>query len=80
MKVRDLVKILSGVNQDLIVYMSKDPEGNSYSPLWQWSDEYYLDTYDNEVCYSEDQKDDPEYCDPIEENQLFKALILWPEG
>lgn len=75
MKVRDLAKILSQVDQDLIVYISKDPEGNSYSPMWQWTDEFYLDTYDNEVCLSEDEKGDY-----LENENLFKALILWPEG
>lgn len=75
MKVRDLAKILSQVDQDLIVYISKDPEGNSYSPMWQWTDEFYLDTYDNEVCLSEDEKGDY-----LENENLFKAFILWPEG
>lgn len=55
MKVRELVEQLKGTNQEAIVIMSSDGEGNSFSPLADFGsvDTYKANTtYSGEVGYS----------------------------
>lgn len=42
MKVKELRKILKNYPDDMIIVMSSDPEGNSFSPLFDTSVNMYL--------------------------------------
>ncbi len=55
MKVKELIKKLKEEKQEAIVIMSKDGEGNSYSPLADFGDtDVYQEnsTWDGEIGYS----------------------------
>jgi len=42
MKVRDLRRLLTPLDDDVLVVLSKDGEGNSYSPLADFSKQTYV--------------------------------------
>jgi len=55
MKVKELIKMLESENQEAIVIMSSDGEGNSFSPLADFgnTDTYKADsTYSGEMGFS----------------------------
>lgn len=68
LKVKDLIKALQDQDPELFVWLSKDPEGNAYWPL-----------YSN--CFSEPQSFDDNN-DPIdlEENEdiIPDSIIIYP--
>lgn len=73
MKVKDLIKELKKLNQDAIVVLQKDGEGNSYSPLSGVEEAFYVaeSTWGGEVYDEEDEDlelpDDAEPC-----------AVIWP--
>jgi hypothetical protein len=79
----ELVTELLELDQSLPIVMSKDSEGNSYSPLfcWDvatyypdvWSDES-LSTYSGAVDHPDDKPDE------WKGRTGVKALVLWPEN
>ena len=81
MKVKDLIKLLQKEDQDRIVIMSKDGEGNNYSPLDEISTCSYRaeTTWWGEVGLEEltDESIEQGYA---EEDVVDgeKALCLWP--
>jgi len=76
--VKDLKKLLENVDDDRIVVLSSDPEGNSYSPFRE-SGEFSYDEYQGEVGLEELTKELIE--DGYSENDLLNgqpALVLYP--
>jgi hypothetical protein len=80
MKVKDLIEILQEQSPDTLIVMSKDAEGNGFSPLYTVSpDAYYVpettwmgDAYteeDMKECYDDEGEDRPE---------AGSAIIMWP--
>lgn len=79
--VRDLINALSRFNQDRVIILAKDPEGNGYSPLAgideglyvptsTWAgDMYYWDSGDHETM---------QLYDEILASGGQKALVLGP--
>ena len=63
MKVKELIELLQAKNPEFEVIMSKDGEGNGYSPLSNLSDEMYQadSTWSGEVVCKEDCEEDFEY-------------------
>lgn len=51
MTVRELIELLSTLEPERVVILSSDREGNSYSPLDAYSEDYYVaeTTYSGEV-------------------------------
>ena len=80
MTVGDLRKKLEGVPDDVVVIMSKDGEGNSYSPATGYNTDYrfvpeggwYGHLADPEECDSDCDHSDCEYADGV------PAFVLWP--
>lgn len=75
MKVKQLRKLLQSLPQDAKVYMSRDPEGNGFSPLSTMSESWY---YDGD-CIS---NDDVTWYVSTGEDQVKKApkvICLWPK-
>ncbi len=71
MTVKELMEILSGCNQNAIVVMSKDSEGNRFSPLSGWGQGGYIRENDRygEIVNEGD----------IEEGDgSVDAIVLWP--
>jgi len=55
MKVKELIRLLKQEDQEKLVIMSSDGEGNSFSPLADFGDtDYYLaySTWSGEIGYS----------------------------
>lgn len=77
MKVKELKEMLSKINDEAIVILSKDGEGNDFSPL---AGEYSQGVYQAESTWHgefmseecEDYEDDPA------ETSAVKAICLWP--
>jgi hypothetical protein len=71
MTVKELKKELKGITDNYIVVMSKDSEGNSYSPLYQLDKVKYLPetTYDGVLMDSDEQ-----LLLKVKDN----AVCLWP--
>jgi len=76
MKVKDLIERLSKCDPEDVVVLSRDPEGNNYSPV-------------SEICgdlkFKEDRRDGeiygPDEADWVGEeefNALPNAVALWP--
>jgi hypothetical protein len=86
--VRRLIEILSEHDQDAIVVMSKDAEGNSFSPIdrgeYGVSDVWYVpeSTYAGEIYDIEDpEDDDSDDCDDYDAPDLsgaLRAVVMWP--
>lgn len=83
MKVKELKKLLENVNDERIVVMSKDGEGNGFSPLYFLDDEsrYLADsTWSGEVGLEKltPKLQNQGYGDEdvLEDGEL--ALVLWP--
>lgn len=83
MTVRDLLEALEGIDPDRLVVMSKDSEGNGYSPLADvnpdniyvadstWSGDIWPGEYDSEWF------DDQEDFETIKAEGV-SAVVLWP--
>ncbi|MBO0676892.1 hypothetical protein JRC04_05405 [Mycolicibacterium sp. S2-37] len=71
MNVKDLRIILEDQPDDRPIVMSKDGEGNGFSPLYDASPEMYLaeSTWSGELIHPDDAEDYPDAVD---------ALTLWP--
>lgn len=69
MRVKDLREAITGLPDDLLVVMSKDGEGNGFSPLSDWGQGRYLPetTWSGELHDSDDEDSDGEL-----------AVVLWP--
>ena len=74
MKVKELINKLKELDGELKVILSKDSEGNSYSPLWNCIEGFYFPTtsYSGETYFEEDYEDDPE----LKEGE--KAIVFFP--
>ena len=82
MKVKKLIKLLKKVDGDRLVIMSKDEEGNNFSPLWKIDDEcnYEADsTYSGEIGLAELTPSlvKQGYTEADVRNGV-PALVLWP--
>lgn len=87
MTVKELRKLLAKVeNQDTLVVLAKDGEGNNYSPLSGYSDHYHymadstwageLINFDDPEGYELDELEPEE----LEEkkNKATSCFVLWP--
>ncbi len=73
MKIKELIKILKEKeNQDMEVIMSKDGEGNAFSPLAELGDGLYSpdSTYSGQV-YNLDEREEAG-------KEAKKVIVLWP--
>lgn len=73
MTTNELIKKLSIYPSDTLVVMSKDSEGNSFSPLASLDNYYYI----AHNSYSGDLVDGPDKED-YEPEELQKVVCLWP--
>jgi len=86
MKVSELIKKLSGLDGDLPVIMSRDPEGNGFSKLASDGITVYMaDVTDNfidevKICEITDQHRKIGYTDEDvgDPETMTKCLVLWP--
>lgn len=67
MKIKDLLKKLAEYDSECEVILSKDAEGNSYSPL----EDIEAAQYESETTWSG-------YCLGVEEGESHNAVSLWP--
>lgn len=76
MKVRELIEQLKSYDPENEVVMSRDAEGNGYSPLYQLDSCTYVPdtTYSGELWYAEVHEDDP----PEQPDGAISAVALWP--
>jgi len=88
-KVKDLKDLLEGLPDDMMVVLSSDGEGNSFSPLsGYWDEGYYIpdSTWSGDVRSLEDMEDehDEDYYDDEDQPEFKlpedaqKVLVLWP--
>ncbi len=68
----DLLKAIVDVPDDTLIVMSRDSEGNDYSPLAQIDEALYRaeNTYSGEL-YDEDQGEE-------EKKKCVPCIVLWP--
>lgn len=73
MKKSELVKILSDIEGDPEVIMSKDSEGNDYSPLADYSypSKYVAENAWSGIAYHLDE-------DEANEPNAVDCIVLWP--
>ena len=82
MKVKELIEELKNLNPEADVVLSKDGEGNSYSPVdsigigyyipWNsYSGDFYNETWDADECCMDEQEWN-------EMRELNNAIVLWP--
>jgi hypothetical protein len=82
--VGDLLAALAKLDPTLPIVISRDEEGNGFSPLADWE----LGTYAPDVwgegdlsTYSGELLDEEENSDEEDEEQVsVKVLVLWPEN
>lgn len=81
--VKEFIEYFSDCDPNAIVVISKDEEGNGFSPFYEASEEIYLPTSqwsgalfsDEDYRYENDLDDDEEYEKP---EGLVNAVVLWP--
>lgn len=71
MKLKDFIKQLLALPEDLEVVMSKDGEGNGFSPFADFS----LNMYAADSTWSGELKDPEEMQD---DEYKINAVVLWP--
>lgn len=80
--VRDLRESLAELPDDMLVVMSKDAEGNGYSPLAEVAQSMYLadSTWSGETYPTpEDIADDDQYGEDDEApDDAVRVVALWP--
>lgn len=69
MKVKHLIKTLQKEDPEMLIVMSKDGEGNSFSPLADIGDGFYV----AESTWSGDL-----YCEDEKPKKSKKVICLWP--
>lgn len=75
MTVRELIKMLEILDQDSLVIISADAEGNDYSPM----DDYSTGLYWANTTWSGDFHSDREELEEDEEEPSgVKCVCLWP--
>ncbi len=87
MKVKELIKVLESLPQDYDVILSKDGEGNGFSPLPSEDYCYSIGMYISESTWAgefwnEDHMQDPEnvecFQDYHDDDFESNAVVLWP--
>jgi len=93
--VGDLLAALAKLDPSLPIVISRDEEGNGFSPLADWEEGTYapdvwgegdLSTYSGELVDEEGEERSDEEADPDEEEDSdeervkVKVLVLWPEN
>lgn len=84
MNVAELKEILTNLPDETLVVLSKDAEGNAYSPLSSfWEGHYIPDTTWAGEIWSEDDERDydphiPEDAEVAPPSDAVPALVLWP--
>lgn len=79
--VSELIEELSELDPDTVVVLSKDGEGNSFSPYSDYNDgQYFPDTTWAGEFHSQQALDSPE--EYFEDEEIpedgLKAICLWP--
>jgi hypothetical protein len=74
MKVKEFIKLLEKVDLEQEVIMSKDAEGNGFSPFCELGFGYYVP--DNE--YSGELYDEEDEASGDKPHNAQKSVILWP--
>lgn len=81
-KVAELIKVLKEYDDDTLIVMSSDAEGNSYSPLSSFCEGYYApeNTWSGTFFTDEDIEDDEEeeIFDEEMKEKAIKCLVIWP--
>lgn len=74
----ELIKMLEGVLDTAEVVMSKDSEGNGYSPCagYMWPAKYVPDSKYSGDIYNPEDRDETQYWNHNEETK--DAVVLWP--
>lgn len=80
MKVSELIKILSGCDPEAKVILAKDGEGNCFSPLAYYDDQY---RYEADTTWSGELVEDPwisesDNADAGRWNAALPCVVLWP--
>jgi hypothetical protein len=80
MTVKELIEKLQEMLQDFQVVMSKDSEGNNYSPFASMSlAEYFPEsTWSGYILTEEDAEDERQHGSGECEYEADNAVILWP--
>jgi hypothetical protein len=71
MKVKDLIEKLKEFDQDSLVVLSSDAEGNSYSKVSGDIEPYYFNEHSEEIFTDDDLSQD-------EADTLKKCVVIWP--
>jgi len=71
---KDLKKLVQKIPDDMAIYVSKDPEGNSYAPLWSM-EVCLFDKTDMEPVDTDCMDLHPEH---YKEHKIEKALVIYP--
>ncbi len=77
MKVKELIEILILADPEALVVLSKDGEGNDYSPVCDWDDSF---RYEAESSYNGTllEKEDVEEYEHDRWDEAQKCVVLWP--
>lgn len=77
MNVKELIELLQELPEDSVVVLSKDGEGNSYSPWSGYSTGVYWpeSTWEGSFITSDDGE---YYDDALEEPSVVPCVVLWP--
>lgn len=73
MKVKELIALLTDLPQEHEVVLSKDSEGNSFSPLASHGQYMYIpdSTWAGDIMHEEDAEE-------YEQDYVENAVVLWP--
>ena len=82
MKVKDLINQLQKLDQESIVVLSRDPEGNGFNPLEDVESSMFHEEWE-EVRLKEltPELEEQGYSDEdlgLEEDGFIPAVVLWP--
>ena len=76
MTVGDLKVLLNQYNDDFLVVLSRDSEGNSFSPCMAHGDGIYVPQTPSEgMCYA---SSDPDLKEKEDLSRCTRACVLWP--
>jgi hypothetical protein len=84
MKIKDLIKELSELNQELEIIVSRDAEGNGYSPMYSFYQAKYHPNNDwsGEIIDVELNSNDKEYLEYADEikDECIDCVVFTPSN
>lgn len=81
--IKELKELIKDLDDDIMVVLSRDPEGNGYSPAHGYSHDHHFNAKEAEIVDFNEPEDylldelEPEELEKLKQS-VDKCFVLWP--